>query len=276
MRYGVVSTNFGSYADPAVIARLAASAERAGWDAFFVWDHLAYVWNGPTGDPWILLAAAATATSRLRLGTAISPVPRYSPHLLAGTLATLDVLSGGRMILGAGLGGVSDEFTAFGAPGDAQVRAAMTDEGLTLIDALWQGESVSHDGQFYSAQEVTFSPRPVQRPRIPIWIGGTSDAALRRAARWDGWITDSTSESAITMTPQELAERIERMRTHGMPGTYLDVAFSGYSAADGTQIVESYRQAGATWWLESIHDLRGDLQTMAERIEAGPPKSCYG
>ena len=132
MQYGVVSTNFGTYADPKRFARLAASAEQAGWDGFFVWDHLAYVWNGPSGDPWILLAAAASSTSRLRLGSAVTPIPRYHTHLLAGTLATLDLLSSGRMILGAGLGGVSEEFTAFGGPADASVRAAMADEGLAL------------------------------------------------------------------------------------------------------------------------------------------------
>jgi alkanesulfonate monooxygenase SsuD/methylene tetrahydromethanopterin reductase-like flavin-dependent oxidoreductase (luciferase family) len=270
MKYGVASTNFGSYSDPAAIARLALRAERAGWDGFFVWDHLAYVWNGPTGDPWILLAAAAT--SRLRLGTAISPIPRYQPHLLAGTLTTLDALSGGRMILGAGLGGVSEEFTAFGGPADAGVRAAMTDEGLGLLDALWQGKPVSYQGQFYDVQDVTFSPRPVQRPQIPIWIGGNSGAALRRAARWDGWIADSASESAITMTPEQLAESIERIRAHRTPDLPLDVAVSGYSAPHETHIAEPYRQAGATWWLESIHDRRGDLEAMAERIEAGPPR----
>ena len=272
MKYGVASTNFGSYGDPAVIARLAASAERAGWDGFFVWDHLAYVWNGPTGDPWILLAAAASTTSRLRLGTAISPIPRYQPHLLAGTLVTLDVLSGGRMILGAGLGGVSKEFEAFGGPAETGVRAAMTDEGLTVIDLLWQGEPVVHQGRFYAVRDVTLSPRPVQRPRVPVWIGGNSDAALRRAARWDGWIADTASESAITMTPEQLAGRIERVWAHRAPNLALDVACSGYSAPDDSRIAEPYRQAGATWWLESIHDIRGSLEAMTERIEAGPPK----
>jgi alkanesulfonate monooxygenase SsuD/methylene tetrahydromethanopterin reductase-like flavin-dependent oxidoreductase (luciferase family) len=273
MRYAVVSTNFGSYADPTAIARLAASAEHSGWDGFFVWDHLAYVWNGPTGDPWILLAAAASSTSRLRLGTAVSPMPRYQPHLLAGTLATLDVLSGGRMILAAGLGGVPEEFSAFGGPADAATRAAMTDEGLTVMDMLWQGEPVSHQGRFYTVQNIRFSPRSAQRPRILIWIGGKSDAALRRAARWDGWLADSVSESAITITPEQLADQIAHLRALRSPDLPFDIALSGYSEPGDPGIVEAYRRAGATWWLESIHDIRGDLEAMAERIEAGPPKA---
>lgn len=102
MQYGIATTNFGTYGDPHTAARLAARAEQAGWDGFFVWDHLAYVWDGrPAGEPWMLLAAAASATSRLKLGPAVSPIPRYQPHLLGGMLTTLDHLTGGRMILGA-------------------------------------------------------------------------------------------------------------------------------------------------------------------------------
>lgn len=272
MKYGIVSTNFGSYGDPATIARLATAAERTGWDAFFVWDHLAYIWNGPAGDPWILLAAAASATSHLHLGTAISPIPRYQPHMLAGTIATLDVLSGGRMVLGAGIGGVPEEFVAFGGPGDAVTRAAMTDEGLELIDALWRGEPVSHRGRFYTANGVTLAPRPVQQPRPPIWVGGNSNASLRRAARWDGWIADSAGESAMTMTPEELAARVARIRTHRDSDRPFDVVVEGYSAPSEVEIPEGYQEAGATWWLEQIHDRRGDLDAMTARIEAGPPK----
>lgn len=271
MQYGVVSTNFGSYADPRMIARLASGAEHRGWDAFFVWDHLAYVWNGPAGDPWILLAAAASATSRVKLGTAISPVPRYQPHLLAGTLASLDMLSGGRMILGAGIGGIPEEFDMFGGPVNASIRAAMTDEGLALMDALWQGKAVSYEGDYYMARDVTFAPRPVQRPRIPIWIGGNSGAALRRAARWDGWLADTASETAYRMTAEELADKIERVKAHRTSTMPFDVIVSGYSDAGNTGAVEAFADAGATWWLESIHDIRGDLEAMTEGIEAGPP-----
>jgi probable F420-dependent oxidoreductase len=272
MKFGIVSTNFGSYADPATIADLASVAERAGWDGFFVWDHLAYIWNGPAGEPWMLLAAAACSTSRIRLGTAVSPVARYRPHLLAGTVGTLDVLSGGRVVLGAGIGGVPEEFTAFGDPGDIATRAAMTDEGLTLLDALWRGEPVSHAGRFYSVRDVRLAPRPVQRPRPPIWIGGNSSAALRRASRWDGWLADSAGESAMSMSPEEFAARVARIRSHRDPTLPFDVVVEGYSVKSDVETPERYREAGATWWLEQIHDRRGDLDAMTARIEAGPPK----
>src|SRR5579875_3636722 len=104
MKYGIATTNFNTYSDPHTIADLAARAERAGWEAFFVWDHYAYVWDGrSTGEPWMLLASAAAVTSRISLGTAVSPIPRYMPHALAGIVATFDHLSRGRAILGAAI-----------------------------------------------------------------------------------------------------------------------------------------------------------------------------
>jgi len=176
------------------------------------------------------------------------------------------------MILGAGLGGVSEEFTRFGGPGDPRVRAAMTDEALAVIDGLWRGEPLSHEGSFYTVRDVTFDPRPVQRPRIPIWVGGNSEAAVNRAAQWDGWIADSASQSAITMTPDELAARVDRVQSRRMGDSPFDVAFSGYTDAGDSHVVEPYMRCGATWWLESIHDIRGSFESMEKRVRGGPPK----
>src|ERR671937_1993870 len=123
MRHGLCVANIGSYADPRNAAHLARAAEEAGWDAFFVWDHLGFVWDGPAGDPWIILTAVALSSSRLRVGTAVTPVPRRRLQVLANQVATLDLLSGGRVIFGAGLGGNSAEVTRFGESADAKVRA---------------------------------------------------------------------------------------------------------------------------------------------------------
>src|SRR3712207_4412244 len=152
MRYGIVTANLGEHADPRVAVRLARAAEAAGWEAFFVWDHLGFVRGGPSGDPWIILSAVAATTTRLKLGLAVTPLARRRPQVVANALASLDLLSGGRVIFGAGLGGSPEEFTAFGEPGEAKQRAAMLDEGLEILDGLWSGEKVGHRGPRYAIE----------------------------------------------------------------------------------------------------------------------------
>src|SRR4051812_49391817 len=151
MRYGICLANIGTYSDPRVGVRVAEAAEGAGWDGVFIWDHLAFVWGAPAADPWIALAAIAAATSKVRIGTAVTPVARRRPQVLAHEVATLDALSQGRVIFGAGLGGSVTEFGKFGEPTDAKVRAAMLDEGLGLLRALWSGVEVTHRGEHFTA-----------------------------------------------------------------------------------------------------------------------------
>lgn len=158
MHYAIDIVPFGEYADPRVIVRMAVAAENAGWDGVFIWDHLGYVWGAPSADPWVTLAACAQATTRIKLGPAVTPLARHRPHLLAATLANLDILSGGRVIFGAGLGGVEKEFSAFGEPADARVRAEKLDEGLELIDRLLSGEPVTHIGSHYTADSIQLAP----------------------------------------------------------------------------------------------------------------------
>src|SRR5262249_26840366 len=132
MRRGIFVSNVGTYADPRTIEDLAVSAERAGWDALLIWDHLGFVRGQPAADPWITLAAVAARTERLVIGTAITPLPRRRPHVLAHQVATLDALSGGRFVFGAGIGGVPKEFGVFGEEEEARPRAEMLDEGLEV------------------------------------------------------------------------------------------------------------------------------------------------
>ncbi len=273
MRYGLNVSNIGSYADPSTAVELARTAETARWDGIFIWDHLGFVWNGPAADPWVTLTAIAASTTRLRLGTAVAPLPRYRPHMLAHTLTTLDVLSRGRVVLGVGLGGVPREFSAFGDPDDPKVRAAMVDEGLEVLTTLWTGESVRHHKRFYTVNDITLAPVPVQRPRIPIWVGGNSRAALRRAARWDGWLADSVSEREMNITPEDLTESVATIRQYRAGDAPFDVVVTGYSGPSDHQLVHQYEQAGASWWLEGIHDHRGSQEDMMQRVAAGPPSS---
>jgi alkanesulfonate monooxygenase SsuD/methylene tetrahydromethanopterin reductase-like flavin-dependent oxidoreductase (luciferase family) len=238
LKFAVCSTNFGSWSDPNVAVRTARAAQAAGWDGYFVWDHLAFVWGPESADPWMTLAAVASATEGLTLGTAVTPLPRRRPQVVAQQAATLERLNGGRVVLGAGLGGNEREFTEFGESFDPHVRAKLLDEGLEVVRRLWDG---------------------------PIWIGGQSGPALRRASRWDGWIPNSLEPHRMTMSAKELADNV---RGIGRAGDF-DVAFNGYSEVGAR--VRAYAEAGATWWLENVHDMRGDVDTLIERIAAGPP-----
>jgi alkanesulfonate monooxygenase SsuD/methylene tetrahydromethanopterin reductase-like flavin-dependent oxidoreductase (luciferase family) len=275
MRYGIVTANLGEYADPRVAVDLARAAEEACWEAFFVWDHLGFVRGVPSGDPWVILAAVAASTEHLKLGFAVTPLARRRPQVVANALTSLDLLSDGRAIFGAGLGGVPEEFTAFGEPGEAKKRAAMLDEGLTILDGLLSGEPVTHRGQHYSVEGVSLAPRPLQRPRVPIWIGGESAPALRRAARWDGWLAPATShDGTATMAkgPERIAEMVAEIRRHRTTKGPFEVAIDGYSEAGDSTLPRAYGEAGATWWLESIHDVRGPLGRLMARVKAGPPE----
>lgn len=266
MRYGICLANVGTYADPRVAADVAIATEEHGWDALFSWDHLAFVWGPPAADPWVTLAAVAARTERIRLGTAVTPVARRRPQVLAQQVASLDVLSGGRVIFGAGLGGSASEFGRFGEPTDARVRAAMLDEALDLLRALWSGREVTHRGAHYTVDGVTLAPTPVQE-RLPIWIGGNRAPSLRRAARWDGWVADSAAPTGMTLNPDDVERSIATIGR----GAAFDVAVLGDSArADPA----AYERAGATWWLESIHDRRGSLASMLGVVRAGPPTSA--
>ncbi|HYY03785.1 MAG TPA: TIGR03619 family F420-dependent LLM class oxidoreductase [Gaiellaceae bacterium] len=264
MRYAICLANVGSYADPRVASEIAVAAEESGWDALFVWDHLAFVWGPPAADPWITLAAVATRTERIRIGTAVTPVARRRPQVLAQQVATLDVLSRGRVIFGAGLGGSTSEFGKFGEPTDPHVRAEMLDEGLGLLRALWAGEEVQHRGVHYTVDGVTLAPTPVQE-RLPIWIGGNRAASLRRASRWDGWIADSAAPRGTTLTPDDVAQSIA---TIGRRDDSFDVAVLAESDRGDPA---AFARTGATWWLENLHDRRGDRSSMLSVVRAGPP-----
>src|SRR4051794_24369282 len=267
MRYGLCVASVGTYSDPRNVITLAEEAESAGWEALLYWDHLAFVWGPPAADPWVTLAAVAASTTRLVLGTNVTPVPRRRIHVLAHQVATLDVLSGGRVVFGAAIGGIPEEFTAFGESGDARVRAEMLDEGLDLLRALWDGERVIHHGRHSTLEGVELKPTPLQE-RLPIWIGGNANPALRRAARFDGWSADTTNQEGMTRSPDDVARSIETIAAirGGLDG--FDVAVMGHAEQASPA---AYAAAGATWWLENVHDGRGSFDELRALVRAGPP-----
>jgi probable F420-dependent oxidoreductase len=262
VRFGICLANIGTYSDPNIGVRVAQAAEAAGWDGVFIWDHLAFVWDAPAADPWITLSAIAATTSRVRIGTAVTPVARRRPQVLAHELATLDRLSGGRVIFGAGLGGSPREFGKFGEPTDAKIRAELLDEGLDVMQQLWSGKQVTHRGKHYIVDGVTFAPTPEQE-HIPIWIGGNRPASLRRAARWDGWLADSADPTGMTLSADDVARSVARIGR----GDDFTVAVLGQSDRGDPA---AYEQAGATWWLENVHDMRGSIEEVLALVGAGP------
>ena len=286
MRYSINIPNFGDFADARVVARLAVAAEQAGWDGLFVWDHVVHdkaARRGqPFGDPWMLLTAAALATSRIRLGTLVTPLARRRPEQLARQVATLDSLSGGRVIFGAGLGGpIEDEFGSFGEPTDPVVLAERLDEGLELLNRYWSGEPVNHDGRHYRVHDVTLLPATVQRPRPPIWLGGfwPHRAPMRRAARWDGAVPLFTTARHGHIPPvDQVRDLVTYLRQHiDNPGKPFEIVLGGATPGDPRQahdVIAPLTDAGATWWDERLPQTSDDLHRLTpvlRRVDQGPP-----
>jgi alkanesulfonate monooxygenase SsuD/methylene tetrahydromethanopterin reductase-like flavin-dependent oxidoreductase (luciferase family) len=276
MRYGIEAAPWGELSDPRAVARLAAVAEAAGWDGFFLWDGMLHDPDDlPKADAWIALAAIALATERIKLGPMVTPLPRRRPWKVAREAVTLDHLANGRLILGVGLGDPSEEeFAWFGEPGvDHATRARMLDEGLAILDGLWRGEEFAFAGEFYRLAPMRFRPTPLQSPRIPVWVGGwwPNRAPMRRAARWDG---AHPNRAGRPMTPAEVAEIAAFISEHRAPGAPYDLVIGDYrSMADRGDLAErtaALERAGATWWVDKIGAL--PEREAERRIRQGPPR----
>jgi alkanesulfonate monooxygenase SsuD/methylene tetrahydromethanopterin reductase-like flavin-dependent oxidoreductase (luciferase family) len=284
MHFAVNVPNFGAFGDPRVVADLARRAEQAGWDALFVWDHVTWVKSRhrEIADPWILLTAAALATSRIRLGTMITPVPRRRMSKLAREVTTLDRLTGGRMILGAGLGApVADEYGSFGETTDRRRLATRLDEGLFVLNELWSGEPVTFHGQELAVDDVRFLPVPVQRPRVPIWVAGEwpNRAPMRRAARWDGAVPllyadgPASKPRADAAKVREVSEFLTECREkEGSAAEPFDLALLGNTEPETVaDTIGPLAEAGATWWQECVwYETSDDPGPIIRRVESGP------
>ncbi len=281
MRYGVYLPNFGPFGSAAAMAALAADAEAAGWDGFFLWDHIAYG-DQPFVDPWVALTAAAMSTSRIRLGTTVTPLPRRRPWKLARETVSLDQLSGGRLTLGVGIGLGDEEWGDLGEETDLLTRGAMLDEGLDVLAGLWSGERFSYDGAYYSVRDASFLPTPVQTPRIPIWVGGfwPNKAPFRRMARWDGMFPLFDYGLSPGAELAQLRDAVDYVTAHRQAEVPFDVVSVGATPADdplaARETVERHAEAGATWWLEMIACYGTEeactAETLRGRVLAGPPR----
>lgn len=276
--------NVGIFGSPDVLVDLARRAERAGWGAVAVWDHLLYhdpSW--PVADPLVVASAIATATRRIRIKLLMLALPRRRPGLLARQLLTLDHLSEGRLTVGAALGSMAREYEAFGEDADPRVRARLLDANLAAVDGLLRGEEV-HAGDPAPVRGVRMVPGPLQRPRPPIWIGGSwpHRRPFRRAARWDGMVpTHVDHGKGETMPADVLAEVVTTVRgwrraDPALAARPFDVAVEGATAADDPRTaprLQAYAAAGATWWIEALGWWRGDLSAACDRVDAGPPRA---
>ncbi|HET9520581.1 MAG TPA: LLM class flavin-dependent oxidoreductase [Candidatus Limnocylindrales bacterium] len=277
MRYAIDIAPLGDLADPAAIVGLARAAEAAAWDGLSIWDSLGVSMGTSAVDPFVTLAAVAAATERLRLILSVVALPRRRPQLVVQAAATLDRVSGGRLVLGVGAGGDPGDVTSFGEDPDRTARVARFDEALRLVDALLRGDVVDHHGPAYVVEGVAVGPRPAQQPRPPIWLGGMRPGALRKAARWDGWIAIAVADdgTGINLSPEAFGQMVERVRAErragGRAADPFDVAVFAYSGPGGGEPA-AYAEAGATWWLESLSPMRGSLDALHAVVAAGPPR----
>jgi alkanesulfonate monooxygenase SsuD/methylene tetrahydromethanopterin reductase-like flavin-dependent oxidoreductase (luciferase family) len=278
MKYGFVYP--GGEARQA--AEHARAAEAAGWDGFFVWDP---VWGE---DAWVTMTAIAMLTERIRFGTMITPISRRRPWNLAGETATLDRLSGGRLILSVGLGAIDTGFVQFGEVTDRKTRAELLDEGLDVLTGLWRGQPFLYDGKHYHVKETSFLPPlpPLQQPRIPIWVVGAwpRPKSLTRAARYDGLLPAKMEEGGkfAQVTPEDIRAMRDWIQVRRAVSTPYDIIMEGNThgkdAEETRRTIREFETAGVTWWLEADwsltdHMYEAETQRAIRKIlEAGPPK----
>jgi alkanesulfonate monooxygenase SsuD/methylene tetrahydromethanopterin reductase-like flavin-dependent oxidoreductase (luciferase family) len=257
MKFGLSIPQFDAFGDVNHLAELAMEAEQAGWDGFFIWDHILFddLWR-PIVDPWIALAAIAMRTERVRIGPMVTPLARLCPWKVARESVTFDHLSNGRLILGVGLGAPEQwEFSSFGEETSPKARAKRLDEGLDVLLGLWSGEPFSYDGDYYQLQEMRFLPKPVQASRIPIWIGGTwpNKAPLKRAARYDGVFPDGVLSP---LSPRDWRVAMAIINSHRQVEGPFDVVQYGVTPGDDVEkaapIVKPFQEVGVTWRIEGV------------------------
>jgi alkanesulfonate monooxygenase SsuD/methylene tetrahydromethanopterin reductase-like flavin-dependent oxidoreductase (luciferase family) len=288
MRFGVILPNLGVGGDVLRLVDLAVRAEHAGWDAVLVWDsvfspgwHEEYEGQPErqaTCDPWLALAAIAVRTRRVVLGPMVTPPARRRPWKLAREVVTLDHLSAGRAVLPVALGAPDDgAFALVGEPIDRRTRAERLDESLAILTGLWSGEPFAFQGRHYRTAAMTFLPRPLQQPRVPVWVvaGWPRRRSMRRALRYDGIIPVRIADDGAlsVMRPADIAQ----LRADLPSDRRYEVVVQARAA--GRAEAPLYAEAGATMWLQDVwQDMLAarapkDIDVVQEQIAEGPPRT---
>jgi alkanesulfonate monooxygenase SsuD/methylene tetrahydromethanopterin reductase-like flavin-dependent oxidoreductase (luciferase family) len=285
MKSAVVLPNTGLFADARLLSELGREAEDAGWDGVFIWDSLAVAMEDPrlrpACDPWIALGLIAAATSRVTIGTDISPLSRRRPWVVAQQTVTLDQLSGGRLVLPVGLGALEDgAFSKVNEETDRVVRAERLDESLQVLAGVWTGEPFTFHGKHFHADDLTILPPSRQRPRIPVWVVALwpRRKSTARALRWDGIIpaVERSDGSRHDPTPDDVRMICRDIEGRVRPGyeVVVEVDSSGKDRREAAALAATYADAGATWWLEAVWQLMyqhpADVAPLRDAIAAGP------
>jgi probable F420-dependent oxidoreductase len=236
MKFGICIPSHRDIMSVDAVKAVAQRAETLGYDSVWVNDHIIIPFEyldrftARYYDPYMVLADAAARTQRIKLGTSVIVLPYRHAIIQAKMLTTLDAFSGGRVILGVGSGGVEPEFQALGV--DFAQRGALTDEALKVILELWTQENPNFQGDHYTFSDIKFAPKPTQKPRIPIWVGGTSRASLRRTAQFgDAWHPIANDPDLIEHGMKTLQEDWHRFQRNGEPSVNLRMGCRIYSQA---------------------------------------------
>ena len=277
MKFGFVLP----WGDARTAANLAREAELAGWDGFFVPEAIWHI------DAWVALTAAALNTNRIRLGTMLSALPRMRPWKLASESATLDNLSNGRVILSLGMGALFMGYQAFpDEVTDLKTRAELLDEGIDLLNLLYQGKALDYKGHHYhlkltAMDEQFYPPPPVQQPRIPLWVVGVWPRlrSMNRVLKCDGLIAEAMDADGqfIKLQPQHVRQMKAYIDDNRSATSAFDIIVEGQTLGLGdaqmADLLSPWTEAGATWWIETLFDV--SFEELTNRLRQGPA-AIYG
>ena len=274
MKLGLFFPPFGELADPGRVADLAVAAEESGWSGFFVWDHILSRPGVPVADAWITMAAAAAATREIKLGAMVTPLSRRRPWVLARQVATLDRLSGGRLVLGVGLGDDGwKEFSSFGEVTEPRERAALLDDSLEALQRLLAGEQVEFEGKRLAVHSSPFLPRPAQDP-VPVWVAcrWPNRAPMARAARMSGCFPIFPGSPDVPAPADVSAVRDDLVARGAGDGYDLVIrcVLRRHDPDRRAATLAALEDAGATWVVEGI-DPGVPAAEVEATVAAGPP-----